>query len=366
MRKLLLTTALVSLALVPAAKADMEVKLGGYMTFQAAAFDNDAANGSGRDFQTDSEIHLTAKGTTDAGLTYGAYIELQASTSDTANSDEANLFFSGNWGKLELGDQEGAGSALSIPGPYVGIGQVYGSMMDFIIADDRGYAASEGPGDTALEALDTGDATKITYYTPVFYGLQLGGSYAPERDSFADGEQVQFSDTTGNHHNAFEFGAQYNREFSGVGFKMGGSYQFAEAKDGATVEDINAWTLGAQLAYQGFAVGGGYTHDGDSGLAVSTADDEVSKWFASATYAEGPWGVGISYAQVDFDQAATPFGVAGVTGSGGDFTIWAAGATYKVAPGLTVGADVGFYDRDRVTGTDTDGYVAMTEVKAAF
>lgn len=365
MRKLLLTTALVSLAMVPAAKADMEVSLGGYTAFQAAAFDNDVANNSSRDFQSESEIHVKATGKADNGLEYGAYLELMTSTSDSVNSDESNLWLSGNWGKVELGDQDGA-SMLAQTAAYVGAGQVYGHYMDYVPAADRGHGIVEGPGDTSLKALDTNDATKITYYTPVFSGLQLGMSYAPERDSFADGEQVQMNKNVGNHDNAFEFGGQYNRDISGVAFKLGGEYIMAGAKTGSGVEDINAWAVTTQLGYKGFALGAGYTHDGDSGLTAGTANDDVTKWNAGLTYNATAWGLGVSYAHVDFDQAGTPFGVTGATGSGGTYSAWGVGGVYKIAPGLTASADLVFFDRNRDTGSDTDGYVALTEVRAAF
>lgn len=365
MRKLLVTTALISAAFVPAASAEMDVKVGGYTRFQAAAFDNDSATNSGRDFQSEAEIVIKADGKADNGLSYGALIELQTSTSDSIASDEANIYIAGDFGRVELGDQDGA-SHLSVYGPYVGAGQVFGSYMDYVIAADRGYGLVEGPGDSSLRAIDSNDATKITYYTPVFSGFQAGISYAPERDSSADGEGVQFSDATGNHDNMMEIGLKYKGEISGVGVTVGGTYNMADAKDGSGLEDISAWTLGTQLAYQGFTVGGGYTDNGDSGQTAGAADDDVTAINLGATYEQGAWGVGVSYAQVDFDDAAAPFGVAGVTGSGGDYTAYGAGAVYKLVPGMTVAADLVFYDRDRVTGADTDGYVAMTEVNLAF
>ena len=81
MRRLLMSTVLVSACLLALpAQADMAVTVGGYTGFQAALFDNDLANSSGRDFQSESEIHVRAKGTADNGLEYGVLIELMTST----------------------------------------------------------------------------------------------------------------------------------------------------------------------------------------------------------------------------------------------------------------------------------------------
>lgn len=358
-----------ALALVVAAspaRADLEVTIGGYTGFQAALFDNDTANNSDRDFQSEAEVYVKANAKADNGLEYGAYIELLASTSETANADEVNLYLAGNWGRVELGDQDGAGSELAVVGPYVGMGQALGSYNDYVPTGDRGYARVDSAADPSIKAIDTSDATKITYYTPRFSGFQAGVSYAPERDDNADGEGVQFFDNVGNHDNAFEFGLNYKGEFDAVTVKAGGEYVMADAKDGSGLEDISAWTLGAQVGYMGFTLGGGYTDNGDSGLTDGATDDDVTLWNVGLTYADGPWGVGINYVDADFDQAGTPFGLAGVVGSGGDYTAWGLGGTYKIAPGLTTGADLVFFDRDRVTGTDTDGYVLVTEVRAAF
>lgn len=367
MRRLLMSTVLVSACLLALpAQADMAVTVGGYTGFQAALFDNDLANSSGRDFQSESEIHVRAKGTADNGLEYGVLIELMTSTSDTANANEANLYLSGNWGRLELGDQDGAGSELAELAPFVGIGQVRGSYMDFVPAADRGHAPSEAVGDSNLKAIDTSDATKLTYFSPRVQGVQAGISYAPERDNKSSGEDVQFSSNTGNHENAYELGLNYKGEFSGVGVKVGGQYTHAYAKNGSTLEDISAWSLGSQLSYNNFTVGGGYTHNGNSGQTVGTASDIVTGWNVGVTYNAAQWGVGVSYADISFDNAATPFGAAGAVGSGGDYTAYGMGGVYKVAPGLTAAADMMFYDRNRVTGSDTNGHVAMTEVRAAF
>lgn len=367
MRRLMLTTALVTFAAVPAAHAELDVTLGGYTAFQAGFFDNDLAANSDRDFQSEAEISLKASGSTDNGLKYGAYIELQTSTSDSANADEANLWLEGNWGRLELGDQDGAGSQLAVVAPGVGIGQVRGSYVDFVPAADRGYRASEGPGDPFIKALDTADATKVTYYTPRFSGFQAGASYAPERDDNADGEGVQFFNNVGDHDNAYEIGLNYKNEFDGgVKLELGAQYTGADAKTGSGLEDISAWSLGGQVGYNGFTFGGAYKSDGDSAQALGGTDNDVTGWNVGLTYESGAWGVGASYIQVDFDDNATAVEVTGATGTGGSYTAYGFGGTYKLAPGLSMGADLMFFDRDRDVGTDTDGYVLVTEVRAAF
>lgn len=360
MKKVLLaTTALIAAtAFAAPAKAELEVTVGGMTAFQAAMFDNDSATAD-RDFQSEAQIAVNADATADNGLQYGAKVLLDASTSDSNNADEVGIYLAGSWGRVELGDDDGA-SELNVSAPTVGIGQINGSYDDYITAGDRAHALNDRRNHN-FTAFDSDDDTKITYYTPKFSGFQAGVSYVPQSD--AGGETVSLTDTSPK--DVFEVGLGYDGEFNGVMVKLGGNYNFGDAATGT--EDLSAWTVGGQVGYKGFRFGGGYTHDGDSLAASGTADDDITSWNVGATYENGPWGVGISYLDVDFDDAAVASTVGGgATGSGGDYTAWAFGGTYTVAPGLTVGADLAFYDRDRVTGTDTDGYVLVTDVTAAF
>ena len=366
MKKVLLaTTALIATAAFAApARAELEVTVGGFAAFQAGWFDNDDTNSSDRDFQSESEIEVRADGTADNGLEYGAFVQLETSTDNSDNAGEVWIYGQGAWGRVELGDAHGAGR-MGVYAPTVGIGQINGSYDDFVTSADRGHAINDR-GDARFLALDSESSTKVSYFTPKFAGFQAGASYTPEVDSSNLGEAVQFFDNVGDHEDMFEVGATYERDFNNVNFLLSGNYNHADAKNGAGVEDISSWGLGAQLGYAGFRFGGGYTDQGDSGNTAATADDDVSSWNVGATYENGPWGVGISYLATDLDTNGDDSGILGTDGNGGDYSVIAAGGTYTVAPGLTVGADVAFYDRDRSAGADTDGTVVMTDVTAAF
>jgi len=286
---------------------------------------------------------------------------MDASTSDTTNSDEVGLYLAGAWGRVELGDDDGA-SELVVFAPTVGLGQINGSYDDYNPATARAHALNDR-GDHNFTAIDTDDSTKVTYYTPKFSGFQAGVTYAPETDQ---GENVVFLDDSTVNDN-FEVGLAYDGEFNNVMVKVGGTYVMGSATAGN--EDLSAWTLGAQVGYNGFRFGGGYTDNGDSNSATGVTGDDITSWNVGATYENGPWGVGVSYLDTDFDDnnSAGTLGAVGAAGVGGDYTAWALGGTYTVAPGLTVGADLAFFDRN-ATGTvnDQDGYVLVTDVTAAF
>lgn len=381
MKKVLLaTTALIAASAFAApAKADLEVTVGGFTSFQAGFFDNDSSTSSDRDFQSEAQIAVMADGTADNGLQYGAKVLMDASTSDSTNSDEVGVYLAGSWGRVEMGDDDGA-SELVVFAPTVGIGQINGSYDDYVSAAARGHLANDR-GDHNFTAIDSDDSTKVTYYTPKFSGFQAGVSYAPEYQGFtilgvnllgSAGEGVNLTENTSLASDIFEFGLGYEGSFSGVGVKVGGNYVTADAIDGdidtvtagvQAIEDVSTWSLGAQLSYNGFKFGGGYTNDGDSLQLDGVSNDNVTSWNVGATYENGPWGVGVSYLDKDFDTNASFLSAA----TGGDYTAWALGGTYKVAPGLTTGADLAFYDRNATgTANDEDGFVAVVDVTAAF
>ncbi len=347
----------------PVARAEMDVTVGGFSAFRMGFFDNKAANQTGRDFSQEAEVHIRADGKADNGLEYGAKVELYASTSDVTNADEAGLYLKGDWGRLELGDDDGASDQLSVVAPTVGIGQINGRYLDFVPSSSRPSGNVKDTGGGIIKPLDTDDATKVTYYTPRVYGFQAGISYAPEVGSMSDGEQVQFLKDVGAgpyQQDYIETGLNYRGKYQDFGFLAGFAFDTADAKAGSGREDVNAWGLGGRVTYKGFAYGGGYVDNGDSNNPVATARDDETAWNVGATYKDGAWGVAVNYLAEDYETAG------GRSGAGGTYDAVVFGGTYKIADGLTTSADLAFFDRDKVTGTDDDGYVFVLETKASF
>lgn len=365
MRKLWLgSTALISvLAFAPAAYAELEVVMGGYVSTQAGFFDNDQANSSDRDFRSKSEIRINAKGTADNGLEYGARVDLLTSTNLSSNARRTGIYASGRYGRVEFGDLDGASQNLSVLGPTVGIGQLNGSYVNFIPTASRPSGSSVDTGGGMIRSLDSDQATKVTYYSPRLSGFQAGVSYVPEVDSQEDGEQVQFDNTAGNQRDMFELGLNYRNTYSnGIRVRAGATYDLSQAKDTSNREDIRSWGLGMRVGYQGFEFGGAYVDSGDSNNTDGVANDDETAFHVSGRYEQGPWGVALSYINEDYDAN----GGRGIDTSGGSYNAVVLGGAYKIADGLSAGADLAFFERNKDTGTDDDGYVLVVETKASF
>jgi hypothetical protein len=183
------------------------------------ALRNAAAQTNGRAdaFRTDTEIHITATGKADNGLVYGMYVEIEAdpalNTLTTASTnigggsgvttqttiatsgqnyiDEANIFLQGSWGRVELGDQDGAGDQLFFGAPYdwgPAYGDGSGADGDLLFRWANGVGITNPTSNITgtplyswnLKALDSGDSTKITYLSPVISGFRAGISFVPD------------------------------------------------------------------------------------------------------------------------------------------------------------------------------------------
>lgn len=344
MKKVLLaSTAAIAFGLFSqvATAAEATVSVGGFANFQAGFFDGDQANETGRDFRNETEVHVKADFKADNGLEYGAQIEIESVSGNATSSlryDEANLYIQGTWGRVEAGDQDGVVYQMSVYAPTVGYGQLDGDASYFL--------ANAQDNTTYPFFIDLQDNTKVSYFSPRIAGFQLGASYTPEAGS--QGDHVVQAERDNASSDVLEAVLNYSGEFGGVTVEGSASVLSADASglttDGANY-DYTSWQAGLRLGYAGFQLGGGYA-DFDKAAAAGGAD---SAWNVGVAYSAGAIGVAAQYASVDH--------------TGGDINSVGAGATYTVAPGLSVNADYIFVDNKLL---DTEGNLVIIGTKLAF
>lgn len=375
-RLLLATTAVAGLALVPSANAaePITVTLGGTFEFYSGWRDTDIAGAPSHDFRIDPEILINTKGVADNGLVYGLKWEVElegtAPPGGTAQggrnirTDEMVGYLSGSWGRLEFGDEDGASDRLAIYAPTVGFAQIDGDYDTFApgaVSNLRGGVISP------VKAPDSDDATKVTYFTPTFAGFQAAVSYAAENAGANEGDSVNISSRGTTYDDIFEGALQYSNTFSGVGVKASGTITHLNGTSsnaaGARVEDVLGWQVGGQLSYAGVTVGGGYVDQGGVRVAISGTSAYGNAQTAAAlapgvTNLEDSWNAGISYV---FGPVGVAFNYANADTNvnGRDIDAYVFGASYTVAPGLVVAADLAFVSNDAVdisaaTGVQTD------------
>jgi len=374
MKKILLaTTGLVGAALVAgAASAETpKVTLGGYADFQAG-YTSDDFDAGHRDlgFRNDNEITIHVDGKTDGGLGYGAVVDLEADITDDVDNQGTNAartftYLEGTWGRFELGGNKDAAANLRVDASTLAVatGGINGAWAYFVNPEAAAPAGSTtvdpfittsklaGEHGSLFTAGDetTYNATKVTYYTPRWYGFQGGVSYTP--DSEDRGQTVARTDTTG-FGNIWDLSVNYENQFSnGIKLAASGAYETGDSEV-AGVEDLDAWNIGALIGYQGFSAAASYGDWDDSGLAAGT---DADYWTAGVAYEGGPFGVSATYLDSSVD-----------TGADNDFNNLVIGADYKLAPGLTPYAEVSFYEYDGATTTNNDGTTVILGTQLAF
>jgi len=337
MKKLLLTTAACGLAFAATpANAQVELEIGGYTKMYGAYVDQDETGGEVNSFDVirNTEVHLGGETTLDNGLTVGYHSEFAADGGEFT-TDESYLYFSGNWGRVNLGDEDGAGYLLQVAAPSAdanidGIRQTinpvnYGNLA--LAGGLTGVAGGTPSGSTNVDGFDydndiTGHSEKITYLTPNYNGFQAGVSYT---------------------HAA----VRYEGQFNNVGVITGAG--FAHTEDGSGVagsDDRQAWNVGVDLDVGPFGVGAIYRED-DGGSNSSEEETIV----LGVDYTTGPFKLGASY----YDQENTFTTTT-------DTTRYSGGVTYTYGPGMTFRGSIGYIEHDGAADVDATYVTLGTQV----
>jgi len=249
MKKILLgTTGLVGAALIAtAASAETpKVTLGGFSDFRAGWTNDDKDAGlRSTAFREENTVTVKVDGKTDAGLGYGAQIDLQADISGDVNNKGTNstrtfTYLSGNWGRAELGGNKSAASTMRVDASTLAVatGGINGGWTDFtnsVPTTGAGYITTAGLPSEHGSVMAFGDqstfnANKVTYYTPKLMGFQAGVSYTPENNG--RGQTIARNKAVaGVLGNVYDLGLTYENQFSGVKVSASATGEFAEASN---------------------------------------------------------------------------------------------------------------------------------------
>jgi hypothetical protein len=371
MKKFLLgTTAMIGAASIAAAAhaEGPSVSVGGQIDFQAGFTDQDSAFETGPSsreykFQNDTEVHVSVEGQADNGLAYGAVIELEADVNADAdgegtNADKTYIYLESNSGRVELGNNSGAEDTLKVDASTIAraTGGIDGDWYDFVNVTPGGVSGAAAfvirPDLPAAHARGVAeDATKITYYSPRFSGVQLGVSFTPDQGD--GGTAAGFTgELNGDQENVWGIGASYAGQFENVAVEVSATGEFGDAELAGT-EDVAAYNLGVVLGFQGFSAAGSYGDWDDSGLATGSST-ESDYWTLGAAYETGPFGVSVTYLESEFADT-------------NEFQNVVVGADYQLAAGLVPYVEVSFFEFDQPgAGADNDGTVVLVGTELSF
>jgi hypothetical protein len=133
-----------------------DIRLSGGAASQAAVFDDDNPLTASPDAKIDLFARLNAQWTSPGGIIIGANVEQNSRrrASEVLEAGEIYGFVATDYGRVEVGLQDGPADTLAFAAPLVALGQVRGEFSR--------YAGTQA----LLRALDTQDAFKVIYLSP--------------------------------------------------------------------------------------------------------------------------------------------------------------------------------------------------------
>ncbi len=362
MRRVLLgSTALLGAAMIFAgpAAAEMETTVGGFMRaeFWSTSQDVDGSRPRGYNFGIDdAELYIRAKNTADNGLSYGVNIDMELR--DSIDIDEGYIFFSGEFGIVQLGGNDAPG-----------IDMVYSG--DFSLVATGGYDGGLGASYNFQNAItgadllaDPDDSAKLIYYSPRFSGFQIGVSYGTDAQQTTTGSDKEVSDasdpgsTMGAQEDQVSVGVNFVDTINGVDIGVGIGYITSDTESGGTAEDAEGLHVGFNIGFSGFTFGASYADNFDTGCDTATAGCDGGEWYEiAAGYSTGPFAIGAGYFHTESDLTST---------TDEEMDIFAVTGKYTIAPGAAIYAEVDFIDESGSGITNNDGTIFMVGAVVSY
>jgi predicted porin len=307
----------------------------------------------------ETEVHFTGETTLDSGLTVGVHIEADVDADENFAGDEAYMYLSGGWGRINFGEEDGVAYLLQVAAPsadsnvdglrqYISTYNLTGGNFGGIPATETTtLGAFSVAGDNFRLDYDhavAGGANKLSYMTPVFNGFQAGVSYIPTVSDTANGFTATDSDNDSTEYgDAYEVAARYEGAFEGVGIAFGAGYGHYSNEDDALTggtditDDRKTWNVGADLDFAGFGLGVAYLSDDIE--VERTIDVDNDTWVVGADYQMGAYKLGASWLNTELDSNQA--------GSDEiDIDRFTGGVSYAYGPGMSFRGSVSVIDGD--------------------
>ncbi|MBA4044654.1 MAG: hypothetical protein C0471_09585 [Erythrobacter sp.] len=310
-----------------------DIRLTGGAAAQGAVFDDDDPTTESPDAQIDLFARLNAQWTSPGGIIIGANVEQNSRrrASEVLEAGEIYGFVASDYGRVEVGLQDGPADTLAFAAPLVALGQVRGEFSR--------YAGTQA----LLRALDTQDAFKVIYLSPPVEGLRGGVSWSPKvrRNATAvdSRERIEVN-------NAFEFGLQYQQPVGDWILGASAGYATGEADPITTRADLNSWSIGAEARKGPLRIGAAYVDRGDS----NRLDRGFDQWEVNG---------GVGWITPDWGVAGS---VALTRSSDRENRLIGVGGFYQLHPNIQLRADVVSFREERFLIATDSGIASVVEV----
>lgn len=309
----------------------------GAVSLQGGGYEDPDTGLSDEAAEWDASLIVNAEYVTRNGLVIGLRAEVDTGEREAEDlqRDEIYAYLAGDFGRFELGEQDGPADTISIHAPLVGLGQIRGDFVRY-----AGTAA-------LLSPFDTRDSLKILYLSPPVGGFRVGASYAPVFESNSGDPNPR---RRTRQENAIEAAAAYQASFGAWAGGVSVAYVTGDADPLTQREDLNSWSVGAEIKRGPLAFGGAYVNRGDSNSLIRGLDeDEIN---AGIAWRGEKWGAALSASQTN--STALVNALVGV------------GVYYEFNDHWVVRSDFVSINEERPGSADRSGNVAIAEVSFRF
>jgi len=291
------------------------------------------ANERGFDLKRRAVVNFLGETRMDQGMRVGFNFGIKGQNDPNDRIDTMYLWFEDDWGRMEVGSLYPPPSMMHIAAPTVTVFDI--NDPNYVVADRGTNMAQDGY--VTLYTVYPLLAQKLVYYTPNIGGFQAGISYAPENmidtayfGMRADNDLDDFGDI-------WEMVAVYHGgDEDGLNWGVSGAYARAGLETASVFynDDLESWSVGAEVANGPWTVGGGYTFDN---YAMSSGSDNKA------------WSVGVRYEDEDWRASMTAFRSKIQTGAGNPddtYNRYVAGWATDIGPGVEVNASLQYHEFD--------------------
>jgi hypothetical protein len=351
---------------------DVSIKLGGFAA--GTLFDAHQSGGPAhpsynhQDGSAEALANLRAQRIFDTGLILGAGADFllyhDKFSGDQYGNDSVEkifLFLQTGFGRVEIGEQDGAGYTLGLSGPITN---------EEVTLENRNISLFRDPttGEdfaqlfqsvTAVQS--TSNFAKLVYLSPRLLGLQVGASFTPQMvrsplpftgNPTSDPDRQQ---------DMWEIAANYTTYVSNVAVGLSAALARGSLKNRSIgTDDLYDWALGAQIAYTlsdvKLSLGGAYRDSNAYAFspALALRHGGTRSAHVSTTAEWGSWIAGLEYSRSEV--TGTPdLDVTGFQVSGG----------YRLNDNFQITAGWQWYDYRRNLGMFYNG-APKIEMNAAF
>ena len=314
------------------------------------------------------QTNVQAQHIFDNGMVVGARSDFllfhDAQSGDNYDSDTVEkiyLFAQTGFGRVEIGQQDGAAYTLGLVGP---------TTNEEVTLENRNISLFRDPatgGDfgklfqSITNVQSTSNFAKINYVSPRLLGLQIGASFTPKPVRTPLPFTGNLPGDPNQQQNIWEIAAGYTGYFSNLAVGLSAGFAQGSARNRNPIGDgLHDWALGAQLAYPLGAVklslGGAYR---DSNAYLLGLDQVLAHGGTHASHlsATAEWGSWIAGGEYSFAQAKGPVDY--------DITGYQLSAGYKINDNLQLTGGWQWYDYSRNTGAFTNG-LPVIRMNAGF